>query len=61
MDSALMYLLGFLTEEMWIQALNSANGIRERESTQAYAQQVYDYYPTLGWSEKTYKQLGIKK
>lgn len=59
MDSTLMYLLGFLTENMWLQALSSSVGANSRERIKALAREVWKYYPSLGWSDKTMQKLGL--
>ena len=59
MDTVLLHMLGYLTEAQWLDALTQSPGLHSRDTVKDYARQVYEYYPCLGWEEKTLKKLDL--
>jgi len=54
----LMHMLGYLTEEQWLDALSQAPGQNSRSEVKDLAKQVSEHYQ-VGWSEKTREKLGL--
>ena len=59
MNETTLHLLGYLTEAQWIDALSQSPGQHSRSKVKALAKEVDDYYPSLGWADKTREKLGL--
>ena len=57
MDKTIIHLLGYLTEEQWLDALSKVDGVNiNRSDLICYAQRISEEY-CFSWSDKMLKKI----